>query len=106
MNTRLLTALAALWITFSPHPASAGEPATPAAAPEMTAAEVKKVDRDARKITLKHDPIKALDMPAMTMVFMVKDAAMLEAVKPGDKVMFSVEKARGGYTVTSIKEVK
>ena len=47
--------------------------------------EVRKVDRDARKITLRHGEIKKLDMPAMSMVFRVKDADMLDKVKPGDK---------------------
>lgn len=74
-------------------------------APEMTAAEVKKVDRETKKITLKHEPIKHLDMPAMTMVFQVKDDKLLDAAKAGDKIAFGVERVKGGYAITAI-EVK
>lgn len=76
------------------------------AAGDMTDGEVRKVDRDANKITLKHGEIKNLDMPPMTMVFQVKDAALLEAVKAGDKVRFSADKVGGAYTVTSIEKAQ
>lgn len=68
--------------------------------------EVRKVDKDARKITLKHGPLQSLDMPAMTMVFRVKDAAMLEQLKPGDKVQFTAEQQGGALTVTKIVPAK
>ncbi len=64
--------------------------------------EVRKVDKEARKITIKHGPIQNLDMPAMTMVFQVKDPAMLEQVKAGDKVKFEAQKLGGAFTVISI----
>lgn len=73
---------------------------------EMIAGEVRKVDRDTRKITLRHGEIKQLDMPAMTMVFQVKDPAMLEKVKAGDKVMFKAEGKGGALTVTEIEPAK
>lgn len=76
--------------------------AAPAGAP-MVAAEVRKVDKGARKITLKHGAIKNLDMPAMTMVFQVKDPAMLEQVKPGDRVRFAAEMVGGQYTVVKLE---
>jgi Cu(I)/Ag(I) efflux system periplasmic protein CusF len=76
------------------------------AAAETTIAEIKKIDKDAKKITLKHEEIKPLDMPPMTMVFQVKDNAMLEGLKPGDKVKFRAEKTKGGYAVLSIEAVK
>ena len=72
----------------------------------MTEGEVRKVDKDARKITIKHEPLQNLDMPAMTMVFQVKDPAMLDQVKPGDKVKFEAEKVGGAYTVTKIEPAK
>jgi Cu/Ag efflux protein CusF len=75
-------------------------------APEMVDAEVKKVDKDAKKVTLKHAEIKRLDMPAMTMVFPVKDAAMLEKLKAGDKVKVNIEQSKGGYLVTAIEAAK
>lgn len=69
----------------------------------MAEGEVRKVDKEAKKITLKHGPIVNLDMPGMTMVFQVADPAMLEQVKAGDKVKFSADKAGGGYALTKIE---
>jgi Cu(I)/Ag(I) efflux system protein CusF len=71
----------------------------------LTDAEVRKVDKDAAKITLKHGEIKSLDMPPMTMVFTVKDKALLEKVKAGDKVKFGATNEAGKYTVTEIEVV-
>ena len=71
-----------------------------------TDAEVRKVDKEARKITLKHGEIKNLGMPAMSMVFQVRDSALLENVKAGDKVKFRAEKISGGYAVTDIEVAK
>lgn len=67
---------------------------------------MRKVDRDNKKITLKHGAIKNLDMPPMTMVFQVGDAAMLDQVKSGDKVRFKAAEAGGKYTVTEIQPVE
>ena len=72
----------------------------------MTDGEVRKIDKENKKITLKHGEIKNLEMPGMTMVFQVKDAAMLDMVKAGDKVMFKAEKANGALVVTEIQTVK
>ncbi|SFU41181.1 Cu and Ag efflux protein CusF [Polaromonas sp. YR568] len=68
-----------------------------------TEGEVRKVDREAGKVTLKHGEIKNLDMPGMTMVFQVKDTALLEKVKAGDQVSFTADKVNGAYTVMSIE---
>jgi Cu(I)/Ag(I) efflux system periplasmic protein CusF len=65
--------------------------------------EIRKVDKAAQKITIKHGPLANLDMPAMTMVFQVKDPGMLEQVKAGDTVKFQAEKAGGAFTVTKIE---
>jgi Cu/Ag efflux protein CusF len=73
---------------------------------DMTDGEIRKVDKDTKKITIKHGEIKNLDMPGMTMLFQVKDAAMLDMVKPGDKVKFKAEKAGGGIVVTEIQVAK
>lgn len=72
----------------------------------MTDAEVRKVDKDNQKITLKHGEIKNLDMPGMTMVFNVKDVLMLDKVKAGDKVQFRAESDAGKFTVTEIQLAK
>lgn len=73
---------------------------------DMTEAEVRKVDMDTKKITLKHGDIKNLDMPGMTMVFQVKDPAMLDKIKAGDKVRFKVEKSNGAIVVTDLQLAK
>jgi Cu/Ag efflux protein CusF len=80
--------------------------ATAMAAMPMVDGEVRKIDISAKKITLKHGEIKNLDMPPMTMVFQVKDPAMLDKVKVGDKVQFTVESANGAMTVLTIEPIK
>ena len=70
----------------------------------LTDGEIRRVDKEAKKLTIKHGPIQNLDMPAMTMVFQVKDAAMLDQVKAGDKVRFRAEKDGGQYIVTKIEK--
>jgi Cu(I)/Ag(I) efflux system protein CusF len=64
--------------------------------------EVKKIDLDANKVTLKHGEIKNLDMPAMQMAFRVSDPAWLKRLQVGDKVMFTADKVNGQFTVTGI----
>ncbi|MBI2960982.1 MAG: copper-binding protein [Betaproteobacteria bacterium] len=68
--------------------------------------EVRKVDKEAKKITIKHGALKNLDMPAMTMVFQVQDAAMLEQVRPGDKVKFEAQRRGGALVVTAIQPAR
>lgn len=70
---------------------------------QMSEGEVRKVDTDAKKITIKHGELKNLGMPPMTMVFQVSDPAMLDKVKQGDKVTFVAEKVGGQFTVTQIQ---
>ena len=70
---------------------------------EKVAGEVRKVDRDNQKITIKHGEIKSFDMPPMTMVFTVKDPVLLDAAKPGDKVRFGVAREDGKFIVTAIE---
>ena len=69
----------------------------------MTEGEVRKVDKEQRKVTVKHGEIRNLDMPAMTMVFRVRDATLLDKVKEGDKVRFTAEKIEGNITITQIE---
>jgi Cu(I)/Ag(I) efflux system periplasmic protein CusF len=84
------------------------KPATGAStrAGDMAEGEVRRVDKDAKKITIKHGPLAKLDMPPMTMVFQVADPAMVEQVKPGDKIRFEAEKIGGGYRVTKIEQAR
>lgn len=73
---------------------------------EMADGEVRRVDKAAGKLTLRHGPIKSLDMPPMTMVFQAGDPAMLDRVKQGDKVRFSAVEKSGAYIVTRIEPEK
>jgi Cu(I)/Ag(I) efflux system protein CusF len=82
---------------------AAHHPAAAASDADMVSGEIRKVDTDAKKLTIKHGEIKSLDMPAMTMVFTVKDAAMLDKLKAGDRILFTAEKAAAGYVVTEIR---
>jgi len=90
------------------HDAHHPPPVQPVAAQaaDMTEGEVRKVDRGAGKLTLRHGEIRNLDMPPMTMVFGIRDPAALDALKPGDKVRFRVEEEGGGYVVTEIQPVR
>jgi Cu(I)/Ag(I) efflux system periplasmic protein CusF len=88
---------ATTFAAFSAH-AQAGLP--------QTEGEVRKIDAAAGKITLKHAEIKNLDMPAMSMAYAVKDPALLQKVKPGDKVNFTADKINGAFTVVSIEPRK
>ena len=72
----------------------------------MVHGEVKKIDAAAGKITLKHGPIKNLEMDAMTMVLRVNDPDMLKNLKVGDKVKFEAERASEGVTITKMQKSK
>src|SRR5262245_7977710 len=73
----------------------------------MVNGQVTKIDEAAGKITLKHGPIKKLDMnEGMTMVFRVQDAALLKQVKVGDKVRFDADRINGQITVTKIEKAR
>jgi len=85
------------------HKKEAGAAAGSAQTATMNEGEVRRVDKDARKITIKHGPLEKLDMPAMTMVFQVRDPAMLDQVRAGDRIRFDAEKVGGAFTVTKIE---
>jgi len=73
------------------------------AAPTLTEGEVRKIDKENKKVTLKHAEIKNLDMPPMTMVFQLKDPAWLDKLKVGSKVRFAAENAATGMVVTELE---
>ena len=77
-----------------------------AAAIDMSDGEVRKIDKDNKKITLKHGAIKNLDMPGMTMVFQVKDVSLLDKLEVGDKVKFNAENLAGSIVVTKLEITK
>lgn len=88
------------------HHASASASAQSADAASLTEGEIRKVDKSAGKLTIRHGELKNVDMPPMTMVFRVRNAAMLDQVQAGDKVLFAVEKVNGALTVMRMETVK
>ena len=92
MLKNLLAALLAAVLVVSPAVADG----------DMVKGEVVKVDKAAGKVTLKHGPIKKLDMDSMTMVFRVADPAMLDKMKAGDKIEFEADRVNGAITVTKL----
>jgi Cu(I)/Ag(I) efflux system periplasmic protein CusF len=91
--------------TSHKHDAKAeAKSAAPAAA--LTEGEVRKVDKAAGKVTIKHGPMPKFDMPAMTMAYRVKDKAQLEQLKPGDKIKFDADGVGGEFTVTRLEKLK
>ena len=102
---------AAVLAAASVH-AQAQSPASPASATASAAAstamadgEVRKIDKEAGKLTLRHGRIESLDMPGMTMVFRVADPKMLDGLKEGDKLRFSADRVQGAITITAIERV-
>jgi Cu(I)/Ag(I) efflux system protein CusF len=88
------------------HSSHSAAPADTAAATPMSDGEIRKVDKDAGKITIRHGELKNLDMPPMTMVFRVQDPALLDQVEPGDKVKFIAEKIGGRFTVVKLETLQ
>jgi Cu(I)/Ag(I) efflux system periplasmic protein CusF len=77
------------------------------ASASMVAGEVRKVDKEAKKITIKHGEIKNLEMPPMTMVYQVQHPALLDKAKAGDSVRFVAERtADGAFVITDIQPAK
>ena len=91
----------------NPH-AGHGAPAAAAAAPaaDWAQAEVRRIDAANGRLTLRHGDIPSLQMPPMTMVFQVREAAMLGSVKVGDRVRFRAVSEGGKYIVTEIEPVR
>lgn len=89
--------------------AAADAPAAPAAAADpaavLTPGEITRVDARGARLTIRHGDITNLGMPAMTMVFALKDSAQLAQFKPGDQVRFHVEDAQGQLLITHIEAV-
>lgn len=109
IKTLLISSIAAANAALLPLPALAqatGQDSPPAAG-EWVAAELRRVDLAARKLTLKHAEIKHLDMPGMTMVFSIKDGAaapeLLASLKPGDKLQIQVQMLDGKTVVSALK---
>ena len=128
MNTRILIirsifagalSLAALTATAADHMApgkgaamaptssqatlTAASAASGASAAVMADGVIRKIDKDTKKVTIKHGEIANLQMPGMTMVFQVRNAALLDKIQVGDKVKFHAEKQDGAIVVTDVQ---
>lgn len=102
----ILAAAVTIGTAFSATVQAQSATAATVPAADYTEAEVRKVDKDNKKITLKHGEIKNLGMPPMTMVFQLNDAASLDQLKAGDKVRFKAASDGGKYTVTEIQAAR
>lgn len=102
----ILAAVTGLSLASIGTPAFAQQNAASSPQAAMSDGEIKKVDKEAGKLTIKHGELKNLGMPGMTMVFKVQDPAMLDKVKHGDKVRFVADKVGGALTVTAIEAAK
>ncbi|MFN3630556.1 MAG: copper-binding protein [Casimicrobiaceae bacterium] len=88
----------------SHHGTAAAAKASPTAAAETwTNAEVRRIDKAGKRLTLRHEPIKHLDMPAMTMVFRVQDEALLDRASVGERVRVQVKLENDQYIVTALE---
>ncbi|MEO8008675.1 MAG: copper-binding protein [Betaproteobacteria bacterium] len=65
---------------------------------------VQDIDKANGKVKLAHDPIAALGWPKMTMFFRLKDSALADQVKIGDKVEFFLEKSASGYVISDFQK--
>lgn len=96
MKTRTIAAaIAVAWLPVSAWAQSA-----------LVEGQVQKIDTAQGKVTLRHGPIKKLDMDAMTMVFRVREPAQLQGLKPGDKVKFEADRVNGQITIIKIEKAK
>ncbi len=76
---------------------------TPVLATDYTKGVVKKVDLNARKVTVKHEELKNLDMPAMTMVFRISQDEILDQLQVGQDIEFVAERIEGKLTMTNVR---
>jgi Cu/Ag efflux protein CusF len=97
-----LTAFGSAMARSHDHGSDAPAVAVAGQATAQSEGEVKKVDKDTGRLTIKHGPLENLGMPGMTMVFSVKDASALDVLKAGDKIKFVAEKLEGRFVVTQL----
>lgn len=74
-----------------------------AQADDFTKGVVKKVDAKSGKVTIQHEELVSLEMPAMTMVFRTADQAMLEKLEAGQQIEFVAERVNGKLTITQLR---
>jgi Cu/Ag efflux protein CusF len=104
--TLLLSAFAVVAVAQHAHHAPSATQVAQASAKELADGEVRKIDKVAGTVIIKHGEIKSVNMGPMTMAFAVKSPALLDNLAVGDKVKFRVEEVRGNYVVTAIEKAK
>lgn len=97
--TALLATAALALLPLSSAVAGSGVVLELAQAAPMADGEVRRIDKEQGKVTLRHGPIPSLDMDAMSMVFRVKDPVMLDRMTVGQKIRFEAAKVDGQLTV-------
>lgn len=96
--------LFAFMVAFSQMSASEARVLIAQAESSRGEGEVRKVDKSAGKITIKHGPLEEMNMPGMTMVFRPKDPAMLDALKEGDQIRFTTSRQGGAFTLDTAEK--
>jgi len=74
-----------------------------ALAQEYTKGEVTKIDPKQKKLTIRHEQLKSLEMPAMIMVFVVAEDFMLDKVEVVKPIEFVAGRVNGRITVMDVK---
>ncbi|KAF5051520.1 Copper binding periplasmic protein CusF [anaerobic digester metagenome] len=112
MNARIVSMISVISVAFAfalagpvalAPPSAEASVVVAAAENGMAQGEVRRVDAGQGKITIRHGEIKNLQMPPMTMVFKVRDPAMLDAVKKGDRILFRAVQENGDLVITEIR---
>ncbi len=109
LRRALIACLAAGALAGAAQAQSVAPNDAPAAAPADTAlaqGENRKVDVANRKLTIRHGPLAALDMPPMTMVFGVREGIAMDALQPGGQIRFEAAKIDGKFMVLRIEEAR
>lgn len=99
MSLAAVGAMSVPALAHAQHADHANHAAAPAAGAVEGVGVVKKIDAKALSVTINHEPIKALNWPAMTMPFKVADKAVLDKMKVGAKVRFTLS----GQTITAVR---
>ena len=103
LSLALLTGVCAIPSLAQATSDMATQPAATQAAPGLTNGEVRRIERETGKITIRHGAIENLGMPPMTMVLTSINPAFLDELKPGDQIRFAAEKLGGIYTLTRVE---
>lgn len=80
--------------------------ASTSATAAMSEGEIRRINKETGKVTIKHGLLQNLNMPGMTMLFSLQDPAMMDQIKEGDKIKFVADKVDGSFVVKSLQVEK